>query len=48
MIRIYVPRDFAARALGSDDVADAIRAEAVAKNISIQIIRNGSRGLHWL
>jgi formate dehydrogenase iron-sulfur subunit len=48
MIRIYVPRDFAARALGSDDVADAIRAEAAAKNISIQIIRNGSRGLHWL
>ena len=48
MIRIYVPRDFAARALGSDDVADAIRAEAAAKNIDIQIIRNGSRGLHWL
>ena len=48
MIRIYVPRDFAARALGSDDVADAIKAEAAAKNISIQIIRNGSRGLHWL
>ncbi len=48
MIRIYVPRDFAARALGSDDVADAIRAEAATKNIDIQIIRNGSRGLHWL
>ncbi len=48
MIRIYVPRDSAARAVGADEVADAIAAEAAARNISIQIIRNGSRGALWL
>ncbi|HLA02386.1 MAG TPA: formate dehydrogenase, partial [Aestuariivirga sp.] len=48
MIRIYVPRDSAARAVGADEVADSIAAEAVAQKISIQIIRNGSRGMMWL
>ena len=44
MIRIYVPRDSAARAVGADEVADAIVAEAAAQKINVQIIRNGSRG----
>ena len=48
MIKIYVPKDSAARAVGADEVADAITAEAATKNIDIQIIRTGSRGLHWL
>ena len=48
MIRIYVPRDSAARAVGADEVAYAIAAEAAAQKISVQIIRNGSRGLMWL
>ena len=48
MIRIYVPRDSAARAVGADEVADAIVAEAAAQKISVQIIRNGSRGMMWL
>jgi formate dehydrogenase iron-sulfur subunit len=48
MIKIYVPKDSSARAMGADDVADAIRAEAAALNISVQIIRNGSRGMAWL
>ncbi len=30
MIKIYVPKDSAARAVGADEVADAIVAEAAA------------------
>jgi formate dehydrogenase iron-sulfur subunit len=48
MIKIYVPRDSSALAVGADDVAKAIAAEAAAKKISIQIIRNSSRGMAWL
>jgi formate dehydrogenase iron-sulfur subunit len=48
MIKIYVPRDSSALAVDADDVAKAIAAEAAAKKISIQIIRNSSRGLAWL
>jgi formate dehydrogenase iron-sulfur subunit len=48
MIKIYVPRDSSALAVGADEVAKAIAAEAAAKKISIQIIRNSSRGMAWL
>ncbi len=48
MIKVYVPRDSAARSVGADEVAEAIAAEAKAKKIGVQIIRNGSRGLYWL
>ena len=48
MITIYVPRDTTACALGADEVAAAIIAEATARNIDINVIRNGSRGLFWL
>jgi len=48
MIRIYVPKDSAARAVGADAVADTIVAEAASRNIDVKIIRNGSRGLLWL
>ncbi|CAG7857813.1 formate dehydrogenase iron-sulfur subunit [biofilm metagenome] len=45
---IYVPCDSAAIALGADRVANAITAEATKRNIDIQLIRNGSRGLFYL
>jgi formate dehydrogenase iron-sulfur subunit len=45
MIRIFVPRDSSAKAVGADDVADAIAKEAKAQKISVQIIRNSSRGM---
>ena len=48
MIRIYVPKDSAARAVGADAVADTIVAEATSRKIDVQLIRNGSRGLLWL
>ncbi|UDF28000.1 UNVERIFIED_ORG: NADH-quinone oxidoreductase subunit NuoF [Roseateles sp. XES5] len=46
--RIYIPRDAAALALGADRVARALAAEADARKLDITIVRNGSRGMHWL
>ena len=47
-MKIYVPRDSAAKALGADDVAAAIRAEADARGLEVELIRTGSRGMIWL
>jgi len=47
-MKIYVPRDAAARALGSDDIAAAITAEAAKRGMTVQVVRNGSRGMVWL
>ena len=47
-IRIFVPRDATALSLGADKVARAIAAEAEARGIEVQLVRNGSRGLFWL
>jgi len=46
--RFFVPRDAAARAVGADKVAVALRAEAGRQGIDIEIVRTGSRGLFWL
>jgi formate dehydrogenase iron-sulfur subunit len=46
--RIYVPRDAAALALGAENVAKAIAQEIVARGLDAKIVRNGSRGMHWL
>ncbi len=47
-MKIYVPRDAAARALGADAVAKALAAEAGRRGMDVEIIRNGSRGMVWL
>ncbi|AHV91722.1 respiratory-chain NADH dehydrogenase 51 Kd subunit [Bordetella holmesii ATCC 51541] len=47
-VRIYVPRDAAALAVGADAVAQAIMAEAARLEQSVELVRNGSRGLLWL
>lgn len=47
-VKIFVPADSAALALGADDVAQRISAEAARRNISITLVRNGSRGMFWL
>ena len=47
-ITVYVPRDATALSLGADKVAQAIVAEAAARNIEVKLVRNGSRGLFWL
>ena len=47
-VKIFVPDDVAALALGADKVARAIAAEADKRGVEIQIVRNGSRGMAWL
>ncbi|HEX7919834.1 MAG TPA: NADH-ubiquinone oxidoreductase-F iron-sulfur binding region domain-containing protein [Bradyrhizobium sp.] len=47
-MRIYVPRDAAAVAVGADEVALAFAQAAAARGATIEIVRNGSRGLCWL
>ncbi len=45
---VYVPRDSAALAVGAEEVAEAITAQAAARGVSLTLVRNGSRGLLWL
>jgi len=48
VIQVFVPRDSAALAVGADAVAHAIAEQAKARGQSVQVVRNGSRGLFWL
>jgi formate dehydrogenase iron-sulfur subunit len=48
MTRILVPDDAAALSMGADKVASAIKAEAQKRNIAVEIVRNGSRGMLYL
>ncbi|GIJ45432.1 formate dehydrogenase subunit beta [Virgisporangium aliadipatigenens] len=43
MTTVYVPRDSAARSVGSDEVAAAL-----AQDPALRVVRNGSRGMFWL
>jgi len=47
-VRIYVPKDATACALGADEVARSILAGARGRGIEAEVIRNGSRGAFWL
>ena len=47
-VTVYVPADAGALAVGAQAVAQTIIAEACARNLDIQVVRNGSRGLYWL
>ncbi|MCR4268574.1 NADH-quinone oxidoreductase subunit NuoF [Nitratireductor sp. ZSWI3] len=47
-VKIYVPRDSGALALGAEKVAKAIETEAARRGLDVTIVRNGSRGLYWL
>lgn len=47
-MKIYVPLDSAAKALGADQVADAIKAEAETRGLDVTLIRNGTHGMIWL
>src|SRR5690606_28912427 len=47
-VRIYVPRDAAALALGAEAVAETLHREIAGRGLDVKIVRNGSRGLHWL
>lgn len=47
-MKLYVPRDAAAKALGAEDVVAALAAEAEARGLEVAITRTGSRGMVWL
>ncbi len=47
-MRVWVPRDAAAKALGAEAVAAAVLREAAARGVTVELIRNGSRGMVWL
>ncbi|OHV83444.1 NADH-quinone oxidoreductase subunit NuoF [Ensifer sp. LCM 4579] len=47
-VKIYIPRDAAALALGAEKVATAMAEELAARGLDATIVRNGSRGMHWL
>jgi formate dehydrogenase iron-sulfur subunit len=47
-VRVYIPRDAGALAVGANEVAAALETAARERNLDIQIVRTGSRGLYWL
>ncbi|HVM83542.1 MAG TPA: NADH-quinone oxidoreductase subunit NuoF [Candidatus Binatia bacterium] len=47
-VRIYVPMDSSAVAVGADQVARGIERLARERQREVEIVRNGSRGLFWL
>jgi formate dehydrogenase iron-sulfur subunit len=47
-LRIFVPGDSAAVACGAEEVALSFEAAAFDGKLDVKIVRNGSRGLHWL
>ena len=47
-MKVYVPRDAAARALGADEVAEAVLSEARSRGLDVTLVRNGTRGMIWL
>ena len=48
MTRVFVPSDSAALALGADGVVRVLRAVAETRGLALEVVRTGSRGLHWL
>jgi formate dehydrogenase iron-sulfur subunit len=47
-LRVFLPADAAARAVGADRVAAALASEARRQNLALELVRTGSRGLFWL
>jgi len=47
-VRIFIPGDMAAVAVGADRVAEAVRREAQARGVPLVVVRTGSRGLFEL
>jgi formate dehydrogenase iron-sulfur subunit len=47
-LRIFVPGDAAAVSVGADEIAAAMATLAAKSSSPIEIVRNGSRGMHWL
>jgi len=47
-VTIHVSRDASALALGAEQVAGSIAAQAARASADVRIVRNGSRGMFWL
>jgi formate dehydrogenase iron-sulfur subunit len=47
-VRVFVPKDAAAIAVGAEEVATAIASAAEATGQFFEIVRTGSRGMMWL
>ncbi len=47
-VRVFIPKDAAAIAVGADDVAAALQRAAISAGKPIEIVRTGSRGMMWL
>src|ERR1700728_3113683 len=47
-LRIFIPRDAGAVAVGADEIAIAFEATAAKRSVALEIVRTGSRGLYWL
>ena len=47
-VKIFVPCDSAALALGADEVAAALLAQASLRGLAMDLVRNSSHGLFWL
>jgi formate dehydrogenase iron-sulfur subunit len=47
-LKVFIPGDAAALSVGADDVAFALKKEAAARGIELNLVRTGSRGLFWL
>ncbi|MBP0446909.1 SLBB domain-containing protein [Roseomonas sp. SSH11] len=48
MIRIYLPQDAAALALGAEAALRALSAEAARRGAELDVVRTGTRGAIWL
>jgi len=48
MIKIYVPRDTTALALGAEEVSQRVEQELFGRDLDAELVRNGSRGMFWL
>jgi formate dehydrogenase iron-sulfur subunit len=48
MLKVFIPGDTTACALGADEVADEVARHAQQQDLEVEIIRNGSRGAFWL
>src|SRR5215470_1278076 len=47
-LRLFIPRDAGAVAVGADEVALALERAAANRSIQVEVVRTGSRGLYWL
>ena len=47
-LRCYIPRDTTARALGAEQLAQALQEQVQRRGLDCELVRNGSRGAFWL